>query len=443
MQLTIDKALQELIPPLTQEEFTLLQQNIESAGTIHDAILYFENSENGLPTLLDGHNRYKIAQETGICFDTKRIATVHNTPQAMAWMLTNQLGKRNLTDIQKVQIALKHKPLLEQVGKERQNTKQLVPTLAEAKPHSTRTELAKIAGVGHETIRKVEIVNSRGEEDLKRKMDAGKVTPHEAYKETLRREGSMRKLTLKRDSADIETRAEALPAFEILANPVHQVEVGQWWELGRHTLYVGDSSLPAFCKSLSALFKNGFDFAFADPPYGADIAEWDKEFVWNHDYLTDMANVVCVTPGHWAIHDFHKATNMPYKWTMAYWVKNGMSRGAVGLANFNSLVLFSKGSVHRKDQDFMVIETTVKPTQDAYETPFKGRKPMEVMMRLLDMFVKPFGLVLDVFGGSGTTLLAAEAQGKTCVMAEILPAHASQIIQRFEALTNTKAQLMI
>jgi DNA modification methylase len=48
--------------------------------------------------------------------------------------------------------------------------------------------------------------------------------------------------------------------------------------------------------------------------------------------------------------------------------------------------------------------------------------------------------VLDLFGGSGPTLIAAEQTGRRCFLMELDPLYADTIVQRFEQFTGTKAE---
>ena len=55
-------------------------------------------------------------------------------------------------------------------------------------------------------------------------------------------------------------------------------------------------------------------------------------------------------------------------------------------------------------------------------------------MRILEDFTKPGDIVLDCFGGSGTTLIACEMTGRKCLMMEISPEYCDVIISRFRKL---------
>lgn len=93
--LQIDPEFESKIPPLTDDEYRQLEDNIVSEGVVLMPLIVW----NG--TIVDGHNRYKIAQvHPGIIFDTLE-KEFDNRYEALAWICKNQLGRRNLTSIQK------------------------------------------------------------------------------------------------------------------------------------------------------------------------------------------------------------------------------------------------------------------------------------------------------------------------------------------------------
>ena len=201
------------------------------------------------------------------------------------------------------------------------------------------------------------------------------------------------------------------------------VQPGQWWQLGEHLLYCGDSADETFTSRAA-----GAEFAFADPPYNAGKADWDHGFTWRHDYLADAAAIVAVTPGISAIPDFHIATKMPYRWAMAAWITNGMTRGALGFGNWIYIALFAQQeSLHRNMQDHMRISVS----QAAPSTHHESRKPAELLVGLLEAFTDEGDTVIDPFLGSGTTLFAAGQSGRRCIGAEIEPEFCSEIITRY------------
>jgi len=77
-------------------------------------------------------------------------------------------------------------------------------------------------------------------------------------------------------------------------------------------------------------------------------------------------------------------------------------------------------------------KTRVHPTQ----------KPVGMLSKILDDFTKENDIVVDCFGGSGSTLLACEQLNRQCRMMELDPHYCDVIIKRWEALTGQKAELL-
>ncbi len=93
--LAIDPEFEAKCPPLTEEEFLQLEENILSEGAVLMPLIIWNN------TIIDGHNRYKIAMANpGISFRTHEKA-FDSRYEALAWICKNQLGRRNLTPQQK------------------------------------------------------------------------------------------------------------------------------------------------------------------------------------------------------------------------------------------------------------------------------------------------------------------------------------------------------
>ena len=89
MKITIDAEFISNIPPLSDEELTLLQASILADGCRDPLVLWGE-------ILVDGHNRYAICNRHGIAFSVVQKEFV-DREAAMDWMDANQLGRRNLT----------------------------------------------------------------------------------------------------------------------------------------------------------------------------------------------------------------------------------------------------------------------------------------------------------------------------------------------------------
>ncbi len=221
---------------------------------------------------------------------------------------------------------------------------------------------------------------------------------------------------------------DATVAKEIAA----EVRSGEWWRLGAHLLYCGDSSSEAFVTAVPQVA-----FAFADPPYNAAVAEWDSDFKWRHDWLIDRASVVAVTPGIASLFQFARETKMPYLWSFAAWIDNGMARSPLGFGNWIYVSLFSHQSIHRKAQDFMRLSVSVGETDD---TEHKGRKPAALVSRLVELFSGEGETLVDPFLGSGTTLLVCQRRGRRCIGADLRPEACTEIVARWEQMTGLTAE---
>ena len=69
-------------------------------------------------------------------------------------------------------------------------------------------------------------------------------------------------------------------------------------------------------------------------------------------------------------------------------------------------------------------------------------KPIELITRAIENSSNRKGNVLDLFGGSGSTLIACEQTDRTCFMMELDPKYVDVIIARWEKFTGEQAQLI-
>ncbi len=99
-ELRIDEEFAALIPPLTDDEYTCLEQSILAEGC-RDPIITW----NGI--IIDGHHRFKICKKHKIAFQTvqKEFAS---RDEVILWMIQNQLGRRNLSEFQRIEIVRKY-----------------------------------------------------------------------------------------------------------------------------------------------------------------------------------------------------------------------------------------------------------------------------------------------------------------------------------------------
>lgn len=190
-KLTIDSEFQSLIPPLSGDEYDRLEKSILIEG-VRDPIITWND------TIIDGHNRYHICQEHGIGFKTAH-REFESRDAAKIWIIENQFARRNLTKYDRGVLTLQLKPLYAAEAKRRSGERTDLRQISDEGSYGrTDEQLAKLAGVSRDTIRKIEVIESeaaKGNEVAMGARDAvkdGKKSIHAAY-------GEIRKSNTKED----------------------------------------------------------------------------------------------------------------------------------------------------------------------------------------------------------------------------------------------------
>ena len=182
-EIRIDPEFKALIPPLTAEEYAGLEESIVREGC-RDALVLW------MGILVDGHNRYEICQKHGIPFETREIE-LDDRDEAIMWIIMNQFSRRNLPAYERARLALRLKPVIAEKAKGQQIRKSadfVSQKSVEQKPIDTQKELARAAGVSHDTIHKVETIEAKADNKLKADIMAGKTSINQAYQQVKRQE---------------------------------------------------------------------------------------------------------------------------------------------------------------------------------------------------------------------------------------------------------------
>lgn len=352
---------------------------------------------------------------------------------------TKQAGKKIAETIVETKIETpedldKAARLLKQEAKKKREAELIPEQKAEMKAEKERKEKErklKAQERQEEKKRKVEEKERREDERADKKAKKIKSEDLLADPDHLKRaHREYQKLVKKVKKDQLDTLIEEVEsARNVEVKAKGKVHLGEWWQLGQHSLYCGDTSKTSFYNKLP-----DSRFAFADPPYNEDLDEWDRDFKWQHDWLENKADIVAVTPGIGHLDAFFRLITMEYKWSIACWLDNGITRGKMGFGNWIYISLFSKGSVAANSQDF------VRVSIEGKSRAHKGQKPIKLIVWLLDKFTLAKDIVIDPFLGSGTTLLACESLDRVCCGGEINPIYCSEIIDRWEEMTKRTAR---
>lgn len=234
-----------------------------------------------------------------------------------------------------------------------------------------------------------------------------------------------------------------------------RTKLGQIWQLGRHRLVCGDAFDVSMIDKL--LDGNKVEMVYTDPPYGMNLdtdyskmgsnksygqvigddkqfnakslldyfATCDEVFLWGADYYVETLHRNYPNLGSWIIWDKYSDERIGVldgKFGSAFetcWSKQQHKREL-------ARVLVTTNYTARGD------ETRIHPTQ----------KPVALAEWFFDRYGKNLTNIVDLFGGSGSTLIAAEKTNRTCFMMELDPKYCDVIIQRWENLTGQKAELV-
>ena len=147
MEMRIDPEFETRIPPLTEDEFKNLEENILAAGEIYSPIIVW----NG--TIVDGHNRYRILKKHPELKYTVKEISFNDRGEALNWICENQLGRRNLSPMQKKYLlGIQYKAQKMSHGGSRRSTEFSSDKNDHLKTENTRQRLARVHGVSEAYI---------------------------------------------------------------------------------------------------------------------------------------------------------------------------------------------------------------------------------------------------------------------------------------------------
>lgn len=218
-ELKIDPELRDLLPPITSEEYKQLEKNILKNGFDKN----FPIMEwNGF--IVDGHNRYDICKKNNVTDYTVGTLAYETKEEVMEWMLDIQLGRRNLSPIQRIAVAEKYRPIYEKQAKENQSkaggdkkSVEYKKSIAENLPQAveqkrnptTDSKLASIAGVSEKTYRMGAKVLHSDNSELKQRVLSGDMSINAGYNKI--RENEKKKENIKDEDFNTNTQKVTPP----------------------------------------------------------------------------------------------------------------------------------------------------------------------------------------------------------------------------------------
>jgi DNA modification methylase len=247
------------------------------------------------------------------------------------------------------------------------------------------------------------------------------------------------------------TDEDAVP--EIPDEPI--TKLGDIYQLGKHRLMCGDSTnIDAVDKLMDG---QKADMVFTDPPYGVEYQSNRRtksakfDVLANDDKFLDIAPILKVFSKGWMfVWTSWKVQNtwidqfesFGYPNNIVIWHKPG---GGIGdlkktfISDYEVALVWNRGaelegkrigSVWKINKDSSM--NYVHPTQ----------KPVALAEEALDKTTKSKAIIMDLFGGSGSTLIACEKTNRHARLMELDPKYCDVIVKRWEDFTGKKAELL-
>jgi len=278
---------------------------------------------------------------------------------------------------------------------------------------------------------------------------------------------------------DIEALGFELPEPEIQVEPddapsieevKHRTKLGQLWKLGDHLLYCGDSTEEATFTRLMGDEKA--HLIWTDPPWNVNYGGIDNDNVQGWKVRTIMNDHM--NEGQWeefveqfcaTLKDYSEPGAPIYLVMSAQeWPVIDKQLREVGF-HWSSTVIWAKDRLVLSRKDYHTQYEPIwygwnadaarlSPVEDRKQSdlweiqrPARSElhptmKPIELVQKSIVNSSKPGNIVLDSFGGSGSTLIACEQTNRKCRMVELDPQYCDVILARWEKFTGKTAELL-
>lgn len=234
-----------------------------------------------------------------------------------------------------------------------------------------------------------------------------------------------------------------------------KTKLGDIWTLGNHRLMCGDSTMIDDVEKL----MNGekADMVFTDPPYGIN-EETDRDFASRSRKCkgNTFDKIIGDDSIQTAVDSYNlcASLNIP---VMVFWGANYYAHSLPQSANW--LVWDKRTEDKQRDMNSDCELAWVKSKANSariFRHLWKGmikdsengearchptQKPVALAEWCFDEYSIESKNILDLFGGSGSTLIACEKTNRKCFMMELSPNYCDVIVDRWEKLTGKKAEL--
>ena len=264
-----------------------------------------------------------------------------------------------------------------------------------------------------------------------------------------------------------EVEEDDVPEVDDAVEP--KAKRGDLYQLGRHRLLCGDSTVLEDVETLMGADKA--DMVFTDPPWNVNYGDVKGDNPQGYKPRTILNDFMGTEEFKNFMYSAFQCMNAVSKdGCMTYVVMSAQEWGNMMLTlsqndyHWSSTIIWNKDSLVLSRKDYHTKYepiwygwkegTRLHPLEDRKQSdvwdiprPKKSElhptmKPVELVARAIENSSRVGDIVLDLFGGSGTTLMAAEQTGRCARLNELDPKYVDVIIARWEQFTGEKAVLL-
>lgn len=389
-QIEIKEEFKKLIPALTTEEYKQLEDNCLEEG-IREKIILWNNY------IIDGHNRYNIAKQWNLEFETES-KNFSSEDDVILWMIDNQNGRRNLTDGWKYKLQQRKKEILTKKHENERQKRRVsnVDTLEKkAESGRTRKEIAKSLNWSTGKVAMADVVFKKATPEIEEKVLKNEITINQAYKKIKKEEKVNLIKTTKEERQDVN-KNQAIIYNESCIDFLQRFE------------------------------NNSVDLLLTDPPYSTDLDNVE-EFV-NTWLLTALDKIketgrafICIGAYPIEIFTYLKVllssdwiVDNPLVWT--YRNTLGVTPKMKYNLNYQFVIHLYKEKSNPLDNritnEMFSVQDINAPDGRVGDRYHTWQKPNELAVRLINHTTKENDIIIDPFACTGTFILNGANLGR-------------------------------
>ena len=421
-ELIIDNEFKSYVRPLTDEEYEKLKESILAEG-IRDPLVVWKN------VLLDGHHRFKLAQEHGLEYKTVEV-DLPDIWAAKDWIIKNQLGRRNLTEQEASYYRGKlYESRKLRQGGDRKSKAQNVLLI------NTAEEIGKEYGVSHMTVKR--------DAEFSKAVDKVANEIGEKAKEAIL--SGQASITKKDVEKLIEIKQEVPELIDpilkgeiALSKAIHEKKkkiIEQVKDERQNTKEIAKAFIyNENCVNFLNRFESkSIDLLITDPPYSTDVKNL-PEFLdmWLYEALSKVKDTgrvfICIGAYPIEIYTYLKyllktdwIVDNPLVWTY----RNTLGQTPKMKYNLNYQLIIhlyketSNPLDNRITNEMFSVQDINAPDGRLGDRFYKWQKPDLLAERLINHTTKEGDTIIDPFAGCGTFILKASEFNRTAYGCDI------------------------